>query len=76
MTDAQEAAIKKVSEICREHFSAAVCVFEGEAVNVENPDSVADITSIYHGGYASSIGLIRIAELKVYKMELDQKTES
>lgn len=72
MTEAQESALSQIERISREHFSAALFIAEGDAVGIENPDSKSDIVSTYHGGYATSLGLCRIAELRVYRMELDK----
>lgn len=71
MTNAQEDALNQIEKIAREHFSASVFIAEGDAVNVENPDNKTDVVSTYHGGYSTSVGLCRIAELKIYKTEMD-----
>jgi len=70
MTDAQESALKNIEQIAREHFTSSVFIAEGDAVGVENPDSVSDVVMTHHGGYAAGIGLCRLAELKVYRQEL------
>lgn len=72
MTDAQKAAFTQIEQIAREHFTASLFIAEGDAEGVSNPDNCSDIECTFHGGYTSSIGLARLAELKVYKTELDR----
>ena len=63
MTTAQEEAFTKCEEIMREHFASAVLVVEGET----DKDTQSEIRCTYHGGYAASVGLLRIGELNVWK---------
>lgn len=73
MTDAQESAFRKIQDLAREHFTASLFIAEGDVVNEpqEVADRCSDVHCVFHGGYAASIGLARLAELKVYKTQLD-----
>lgn len=71
MTAAQDAAIKQIREIAREHFDAAVFILQGEAVpdvglTQEQCDRHVDVQYLYHGGYAASIGLVEMARHHIY----------
>ena len=72
MTAAQQSAFDRIEEIAREHFTASLFVAEGqlEGVSEELSDKSSDIVCTFHGGYVASIGLARLAELRVYKSEL------
>lgn len=77
MTDAQVTAINQMLHIAREHFDASVIVVQGEAVvqegiTQEQADKCADIEYVFHGGYASSIGLVELARLHIWKRESDK----
>lgn len=72
MTDAQNNAIKQLRDIVREHFDASVIIVQGDAVDVPDPDKVVDIEYIFHGGYASSIGLLELAKIHVWKRGVEE----
>lgn len=72
MTNAQEDAFQKIKELMREHFSAGVIVVNGE---VSEDDKADDVQSIYHGGYATSIGLLELGKLQVWRKGRDVEPE-
>jgi hypothetical protein len=61
MTPAQDDAFKRIDEIMREHFEAGVIVVKGE-----HTDKTEDIRSTWHGGYATSIGLLEMGKLHAW----------
>jgi hypothetical protein len=72
MTAAQETAFKQIMEIMREHFAAGVIIIEGE---LADNDHASDIETAFHGGYATSIGLLEIAKIKVWQTGKDDSHE-
>lgn len=79
MTDAQIAAIHQIRDITREHFDASVVIVSGTAVGEDEAgtkleDTAVDIEYIFHGGYATSIGLVELAKLHVYKRGVDSSS--
>ncbi len=73
MTAAQQTAFSQIEQIAREHFSAAVFICNTEPVDMSQAESDThdDVRCTYHGGYATSIGLTQIAQLKVFRKEID-----
>ncbi len=61
MTKAQEDAVGRIMDISREHFEAGVMVF-----NAEYDDHHNDIRCVWHGGYASAMGLLTIGKIKAW----------
>lgn len=64
MTEPQRDALNRIEQIMREHFTTGVIIVEGE---ITNRDDAADIETIYHGGYAASIGLLELGKLYVWR---------
>ena len=63
MTTAQENAMERIEEIMREHFSSGVLVVQGDVLD---NDKAEDIRSTWHGGYATSLGLLEMGKLHVW----------
>ena len=68
MTPAQEQAFKQIEEILREHFEASVIVVQAD------DDKKSDVRSSWHGGYATSIGLLELGKLHVWNKQEDDAT--
>lgn len=66
MTPAQKQTLEKVNELLREHFTAAVLVTQAELGDREDAIGVS-----WHGGYPTSIGLLELAKLRVWRGEVD-----
>ena len=62
MTPAQSQALTQILEIMREHFSAGIIVVE---TDVEGEDTKAAVHSVWHGGFAASLGLLEIGRRDV-----------
>lgn len=60
MTDAQHSALDRISEIMREHFGAAVFIFEVDAGTDEDP-TLQQLSYATSGSYSSSLGLVAYA---------------
>ena len=75
MTEAQDQAFKRVMEIAREHFTASVFIAEGDYVDPDKSQEVldqhSDIECAFHGGFAASIGLTQVGQLRIYKTHMD-----
>jgi hypothetical protein len=70
VTAAQVDAFKRIEEIMREHFTAAVLVVEGE-----NDDKSCDIRSTWNGGYSASIGLLEMGKMQAWHEHKTQELE-
>lgn len=77
MTQAQETAIRQIQEIMREHFDAGIVILQGEAqtdedTTQEQADKSTSIQYLFHGGYATAIGLVELAKIHVWKRGADE----
>lgn len=71
MTDAQNQALEEIKGLMREHFDAAVFIFENE-----DPNSTMGWETNYTssgGSFASSIGLVRYAEHRMLNPEMEEE---
>lgn len=68
MTSAQDTALEQITNIMREHFDAAVFIFETDASDNEDPTAVT-LSCRYSGTFSQALGLVRYAEHKLLNDE-------
>lgn len=68
MTSAQDTALEQITSIMREHFDAAVFIFETDA-NVDGDPTLAQLSCRYSGTFSQALGLVRYAEHKLLNDE-------
>jgi len=64
MTAAQTTALDNITSIMREHFDAAVFVFETDAKEDGDP-TLVDLTCRYSGTFSQALGLLEYAKHKI-----------
>lgn len=68
MTSAQTSALEQITEIMREHFDAAVFIFETDAENDDDP-KLDHLSYRCSGTFSQGLGLVKYAEHKMLKDE-------
>lgn len=63
MTEAQQQAFERIEEIMREHFGAGVILVQAES---PESDRSSVVTTTWHGGYATAIGLLELGKMRVW----------
>jgi hypothetical protein len=64
MTAAQFEALDRITELMREHFDAAVFVFEAEVDEVDEPQ-VCQVSFTTSGSFCATVGLLEYARHKL-----------
>jgi hypothetical protein len=64
MTQAQRDILAQVKELMNEHFDSWILQFQ-----TENDDKTDTVDTMWHGGYATAIGLCRIAEREIVRRQ-------
>lgn len=62
MTAAQQETLDQIKKLMREHFETAIFIYETED---ENNATTSELEYSGVGSFASSIGLVRVAEAKM-----------
>lgn len=68
MTVAQTTALLEITEKMREHFDAAVFIFETDAEKADDP-TLCHLSYRCAGTFSQALGLVRYAEHKMLKDE-------
>lgn len=74
MTPAQETAIRQIQEIAREHFDASVIVLSGTPSDPEQEDRACDVQYLYSGGFATTVGLMTLAQRHIMDSGRDKNS--
>lgn len=66
MTDAQTSAMEQITEIMREHFDAAVFIFETDAQKDDDP-TLCHLSYRCSGTFSQGLGLVTYAKSKMLR---------
>lgn len=66
MNASQEQALAKITELMREHFDAAIFVFETDAEEVSDPE-LLDLSYRYSGTFTNAIGLLEYGKHRLLR---------
>lgn len=68
MTTAQQSVLDQITNLMREHFDAAVFIFETDAAKDSDP-TLCHLSYRCAGTFAQGLGLVRYCEHKMLKEE-------
>lgn len=71
MTDAQRDVLAKIRELMNEHFDSWVLSFQ-----TENTDHTDILDVMWHGGFATALGLTRFADDEILTRQKQKHQET